>query len=69
VNDEQKKLIETTAQGILDARALYPENSLADMYEENMHIFEQFKKKAVIRLDRTERSSSSKRITAFFLVT
>jgi len=44
VNDEQKKLIETTAQGILDARALYPENSLADMYGENMHIFEQLVK-------------------------
>lgn len=44
VTDEQKKLIEKTAQGILDARALYPDNSLADMYGENMHIFEQLVK-------------------------
>ena len=32
--DEQKAKIETTAQGILDARALYPESSLADLYDE-----------------------------------
>ena len=30
---EQKKKIEETAQGILDARALYPDNSLADLYD------------------------------------
>lgn len=32
--DEQKVKIEKTAQGILDARALYPECSLADLYDE-----------------------------------
>ena len=31
---EQKAKIEKTAQGILDARALYPECSLADLYDE-----------------------------------
>lgn len=31
---EQKKKIEQTAQAILDARALYPDNSLADLYDE-----------------------------------
>lgn len=34
VTDEQKKAIEKTAQGILDARALYPDSSLADLYDE-----------------------------------
>lgn len=32
--DEQKAKIKKTAQGILDARALYPECSLADLYDE-----------------------------------
>lgn len=32
--DEQKVKIEQTAQAILDARALYPESSLADLYDE-----------------------------------
>lgn len=32
--DEQKAKIEKTAQAILDARALYPESSLADLYDE-----------------------------------
>lgn len=32
--EEQKARIEKTAQGILDARALYPECSLADLYDE-----------------------------------
>ena len=32
--DEQKARIEETAQGILDARALYPDSSLADLYDE-----------------------------------
>lgn len=32
--DEQKAAIEKTAQAILDARALYPECSLADLYDE-----------------------------------
>lgn len=31
--DEQKLKIEQTAQGILDARALYPDSSLADLYD------------------------------------
>ena len=33
-NDEQKAKIEKTAQAILDARALYPDSSLADLYDE-----------------------------------
>lgn len=32
--EEQKAKIETTAQAILDARALYPDCSLADLYDE-----------------------------------
>lgn len=32
--DAQKSKIEQTAQGILDARALYPDSSLADLYDE-----------------------------------
>ncbi len=32
--DKQKSLIEQTAQAILDARALYPDASLADLYDE-----------------------------------
>ena len=32
--DEQKTAIEQTAQDILDARALYPDCSLADLYDE-----------------------------------
>ncbi len=32
--EEQKKKIEDTAQAILDARALYPDCSLADLYDE-----------------------------------
>ena len=32
--DEQKARIEQTAQQILDARALYPDSSLADLYDE-----------------------------------
>ena len=31
--DEQKAKIEETAQGILDARAKYPDSSLADLYD------------------------------------
>lgn len=34
VNDEQRERIERTAQAILDARALYPDSSLADLYDE-----------------------------------
>ena len=33
-SDEQKAKIEETAQQILDARALYPDSSLADLYDE-----------------------------------
>ena len=33
-SDEQKARIEETAQAILDARALYPDSSLADLYDE-----------------------------------
>lgn len=32
--DDQKAQIEQTAQAILDARALYPDSSLADLYDE-----------------------------------
>ena len=32
--DEQKAVIEKTAQAILDARAKYPDCSLADLYDE-----------------------------------
>ena len=32
--EEQKLKIEKTAQEILDARALYPDSSLADLYDE-----------------------------------
>ena len=33
-SDAQKSKIEQTAQAILDARALYPDSSLADLYDE-----------------------------------
>ncbi|MBR3566402.1 MAG: methylase [Paludibacteraceae bacterium] len=33
--EEQKAKIEQTAQTILDARAKYPDSSLADLYDEN----------------------------------
>lgn len=33
-SDAQKEKIEQTAQAILDARNLYPESSLADLYDE-----------------------------------
>lgn len=36
---EQKVKIEKTAQAILDARTLYPECSLADMYGEHMYFY------------------------------
>jgi len=32
--EEQKKRIEVTAQGILDARNMFPESSLADLYDD-----------------------------------
>jgi hypothetical protein len=34
--EEQKAKIEETAQAILDARALYPNSSLADLYDETL---------------------------------
>lgn len=34
--DSQKSKIEKTAQNILDARALYPDSNLADLYHELM---------------------------------
>ncbi len=37
--DDQKVKIEQTAQAILDARAQYPDCSLADMYGEKMYLF------------------------------
>ena len=37
--EEQKARIEQTAQAILDARALYADCSLADMYGEKMYMF------------------------------
>lgn len=33
-SDDQKVKIEATAQAILDARALYPDSSLADLYDD-----------------------------------
>lgn len=33
VTDEQREAIEKTAQGVIDARALYPDSSLADLYD------------------------------------
>ncbi|MCM1311266.1 MAG: hypothetical protein NC301_09660 [Bacteroides sp.] len=33
-DDEQRAAVEKTAQAILDARALYPDSSLADLYDE-----------------------------------
>ena len=33
VNEEQRERIAQTAQAILDARALYPDSSLADLYD------------------------------------
>ena len=35
-SEEQKVKIEQTAQGILDARALYPDSSLADLYDPDL---------------------------------
>ena len=37
--EAQKAKIEQTAQAILDARAKYPDSSLADLYGENMYLF------------------------------
>jgi hypothetical protein len=35
-SEEQKVKIEQTAEGILDARALYPDSSLADLYDPDL---------------------------------
>lgn len=35
ITDSTKNKLEVTAQAILDARAQYPDNSLADLYDEN----------------------------------
>ena len=37
--DEQKQRIEQSAQAIIEARKLYPDKSLADMYGENMYLY------------------------------
>ena len=37
--DEQRQRIEQTAQSIIDARKLYQDKSLADMYGENMYLY------------------------------
>ena len=37
--DEQRQRIEQTAQAIIDARKLYQNKSLADMYGENMYLY------------------------------
>ncbi|MEE1000079.1 MAG: DNA methyltransferase [Treponemataceae bacterium] len=39
LTDEDKKAISASAQKILDARTLYKEHSLADMYGEEMYLF------------------------------
>ncbi len=44
ISDEKKSKIEQTAQTILDARKLYPNKSLADMYGEQMYLFPELKK-------------------------
>lgn len=41
---EQRAKIEQTAQAILDARALYPDCSLAEMYGDKMYIFSELSK-------------------------
>ncbi len=42
--DEQRSEIEKTAQAILDARKLYPDSSLADLYGEHMYLFPELQK-------------------------
>jgi len=51
-SDEQKAEIEKLAQGILDARELYPKSTLADMYGENSMPFHPDLVKAHRELDR-----------------
>ena len=40
LTDAQKAKIELTAQAILDARALYPDSSLADLYDPDLIPYE-----------------------------
>ncbi len=40
LSETQQKKIEQTAQAIMDARALYPDNSLADLYDPDLMPFE-----------------------------
>ena len=40
LTDAQKERISQTAQGIIDTRNLYPDSSLADLYDENAMPFE-----------------------------
>ena len=42
--EEQKQHIGQTAQAIIDARKLYPDKSLADMYGENMYLYPELMK-------------------------
>ena len=37
--EEQKQRIEETVQAIIEARKLYPDKSLANMYCENMYLY------------------------------
>ena len=39
ISDTEKEKISKTAQAILDARKLYPDKSLADMYGEAMYLY------------------------------
>ena len=38
-SENQKTIIESTAQEIIEARRLFPENCLADMYGDNLYLF------------------------------
>ncbi|MCD7920430.1 MAG: N-6 DNA methylase [Clostridiales bacterium] len=42
--DAQKEKIEQTAQAILDARKLYPNSSLADMYGDEMYLYPELRR-------------------------
>ncbi|WP_418585923.1 DNA methyltransferase [Intestinibacter sp.] len=44
ITNEQKKAIEKTAQGIIDARNLYPTKNLASMYGEKMYLYPELQK-------------------------
>ena len=51
-SDEQKTMIEKLAQAVLNARAMYPESTFADMYGENSMPFHPELVKAHQNLDR-----------------